>query len=185
MKWKSGATERTLCFDNSDGTLASIEYAKDPRQTPDITRIEYAAFKTVAGKHVPFEIRALKDRQVVAAVNFTEIAPAAPDPALFKAPVNSEFWTQCDDMHPQVANQVMPKYPAGALAHHKQGRVIIYAVIETDGSLSHMAVIEGVSPELDAAVLEAVRQWHYKPAVCKQEPIRMQTSIPVDFWVQE
>jgi len=183
VKWR-GTTERTLCFDDADGTLADIEYRRVDQEPPlDITRIEYGAFETVAGKLVPYQIRALNGQKVVAAVTVTEITPITQqDSALFKAPLNAEFWAQCDDMQqPEAANQVLPKYPAEAKANYEQGRVIVYAVVETDGSLSHLAIIQGAAPDLEAAALEAVRQWHYKPPTCIHKPIRMETSVNVDF----
>jgi outer membrane biosynthesis protein TonB len=57
-------------------------------------------------------------------------------------------------------------------------------VIEADGTLSHLTLIQRATPALESAAAEAIRQWHYKPAVCGLTAIRMETSIPVDFWLQ-
>ena len=76
------------------------------------------------------------------------------------------------------------RYPPNARTNHEQGRVIIYAVNETDGRLSNMAIIHRAPPNLEAAALEAVRQWRYKPATCGQAPIRTETSIAMDFWLE-
>jgi hypothetical protein len=54
-------------------------------------------------------------------------------------------------------------------------------VIEEDGTLSHLTLIQRATPALESAAAEALRQWHYKPVVCGQIPIRMETAIPVDF----
>ncbi|HXW57200.1 MAG TPA: hypothetical protein VEJ67_15735, partial [Candidatus Cybelea sp.] len=102
----------------------------------------YGAFKTVAGKLVPYQIRALNGQKVVAAVTVTEITPITQqDSALFKAPLNAELWAQCDDMQQaEAANQVLPKYPADALAHHEQGRVIVYAVSRDEDGWIHSEI---------------------------------------------
>jgi TonB family protein len=186
VKWPSG-TERRLCFDHASGSLVSIEYPTLKHQTPfEISRIEYSAFNAVAGKLVPYEIRALKGRKVVAEVRVVEIAKLNPkSPGLFKVPANAEFWAQCNDMKKQeLENRVVPRYPASARANHEQGRVIVYAVVEPDGSLSHLTIIQAVAPDLDAAAVEAIRQWHFKPAACGQTPIRVETSIGTDFWLE-
>jgi TonB family protein len=186
VKWTKG-TDRTMCFDEASGALASVEYPRGENQNPpEISRIEYDAFNVVGGKLVPHEIRALKDRKVIAVVKVLEIAENAErNPAMFSAPLNAEFWPQCDDMQEaEPLERVQPRYPSSARANHEQGRVILYVVLEVDGSLSHLTIIHRATPDLEAAAVEAVRHWRYKPAACAQTPIRMETSIETDFWLQ-
>lgn len=75
VKWKTG-TDRVLCFEEGSGNLLSIEYPLSGQQNPpEISRIEYSAFSNVGEKRVPFEIRAFRDRKVVATVKVLEIKP--------------------------------------------------------------------------------------------------------------
>ncbi len=186
VKWTRG-TDRIMCFDEANSALVSVEYPRGENQNPpEISRIEYRAFSAVGGKLVPYEIRALKTRKVIAAVRVLEIAKITEEnPAPFNVPVNAEFWAQCDDVQEaELVDHVQPRYPASARTNHEQGRVILYAVVEADGSLSHMTIIHRATPDLEAAAVEAIRHWHYKPAACGQTPIRAQTSIAMDFWLQ-
>jgi TonB family protein len=186
VKWTIG-TDRIMCFDEATGALVSIEYPRGENQNPpEISRIEYGSFKTVGGKLVPYEIRAMKDRKVIASVKVLEIAKITQEnSALFDVPVNSEFWAQCDDLQDaELVDHVQPRFPASARANHESGRVTLYAVVEADGSLSHMAVIHRATADLDAASAEAIHHWRYKPAACGQTPIRVETSISIDFWLQ-
>jgi TonB family protein len=185
VKWTTG-TERVLCFDETRGNLLSVEFSRAEHQNPpDISRIEYRAFNKVGDKSIPYEARALRDRTVLIATKITDVTPIAEgDPGLFAPPANSEFWPQCDDMRsPELVNRVSPRYPADARRNGEQGRVVFYAVLETDGTLSHMTPIQRVTPRLELAAADALRQWRYKPAACDSTPIRMETSIPVDFWL--
>ncbi len=185
VKWVA-STDRTLCFDAVTGALLSVEYPSGENQNlPQISRIEYDAFTFVGGKLVPYEIRALRDRRVVATVKVLEITKVAEeDPTIFTAPPNSEFWAQCGDVQVrELLATAPPKYPASARANHESGRVIFYAVVEADGSLSHTTIIQRATPELEAAAIEALRQWRYKPAACGQTPLRTETSIAMDFWL--
>jgi TonB family protein len=186
VKWSTG-TERTLCFDEATGSLLSVEYPRQENQNPpDISRIEYGAFTKVGEKHIPFEIRAFRDRNVVVTIKILEIKPIAEEnPALFVVPTNSEFWAQCDDMkEAELASKVQPRYPTSARANGEQGRAVFYAVIESDGTLSHLTGIQRATPTLESAAAEAIRQWRYKPAACGSTAIRVETSIAVDFWLQ-
>jgi TonB family protein len=176
--------DRILCFDESSGNLLSVEYPKSENANPPvISRVEYSAFHDVGEKHVPFEIRALRDKTVVATVKVVEITPTAEqNRALFAVPMNSEFWAGCDDMQDaELVGRVQPPYPESARQKRESGTAIFYAVIEEDGTLSRLTVIQQVTPAIEAAAADALRQWRYKPAVCGSTPIRVETSISVDF----
>jgi hypothetical protein len=186
VKWTK-STERVMCFDETTGTLISIEYPRGENQNPpEITRIEYGAFNAVGGKLIPYEIRALREQKTVAAIKVLEISRrTGENPALFNVPVNAEFWAQCDDMQEvELLDRVQPTYPDSSRINHEQGRVILYAVIEVDGSVSHMAIIHRATPAFEAATIETVGHWHFKPASCGQTPIRLETSIATDFWLK-
>jgi TonB family protein len=186
VKWATG-TAHILCFDEATGNLLSVEYPRSENQNPpDISRMEYSAFNKVADKRIPFEARALRDRTVVLTAKVLDVTPLSEDnPALFVPPADSEFWPQCDELqNPELVNHVQPKYPTIARSNGEQGRVVFYAVIESDGTLSHLTLIRRATPTLESAAAEAIRQWHFKPAACGSTPIRVKTSLPVDFWLQ-
>jgi TonB family protein len=182
-RWAQG-TDRTLCFDDVSGVLVSVEYPQHENQNPpEVSRIEYGEFKTVAKNLIPYEARALHDRKVIVAIKVQEIEKVTEEDAtLFNPPEEAELWNQCDDVQDaELTNRVQPIYPPSARANHEAGRVILYAVIEADGSVSHITVVQRAARQLEAAAVDAVRQWHYKPAMCGQTPIRLETNIEIDF----
>jgi len=64
---------RIMCFDETAGALVRVEYPTAQRQAePEISRIECSAFRSVSGRLIPFEIRAINDR-TVASVRVLEI----------------------------------------------------------------------------------------------------------------
>jgi TonB family protein len=171
-------TERTLCFDDSTGALAAVEHP-----TTGISSIEYSDFHSVAGEILPFEARATNDGRLIASMKVTAVGSfAEKDGALFSVPANAEFWAHCDDMQgAKLAHQTMPVYPTAAKANHEQGTVVFYAVVEADGSVSHLAPIRMATPDLVASAADALRTWRYKPATCDGKPIRLETQISVVF----
>lgn len=186
VKWTSG-TDRVLCFDETSHNLVSVEYPTRQNQNPpDISSIEYSAFTNVGEKRIPFEIRAFRNRKVFLAVKVLEtLAETEEDPSLFATPADSEFWMQCNDMQEvESVSRVQPIYPLTSRSNGEQGRVIFYAVVDTDGTISRSAVIQRATPALESAAADAIRQWRYKPASCGSIPIRVETSISVDFWLQ-
>jgi TonB-like protein len=184
VKWAK-AIDRVLCFDDTSGTLISIDYPQGEHQAaPGISRIEFSAFNSAGGKLVPYEIRALKERKVVAAVKVLEIAKITNvNPALFDAPANATLWPQCDDMQDaEPEDRVQPRPLPGAVPFGASVRIILYGVVETDGSVSHVTIIQGANTDLNTAAFEAFRRWRYKPAQCGQTPARVETSMFFDFW---
>jgi TonB family protein len=186
VRWTKG-TERILCFDEVSGNLLSVEYPRNENENPpEISRVEYGAFHDVGEKRLPLEIRTFRDKTVVATVRVVDMRPlVGENPSLFVAPTNSEFWAQCDDMQePELVGQVQPQYPVTARRKYESGTVIFYAVIGTDGTLSHLTVIQQVTPAIEAAAADALRQWRYKPAACGSTAVRVETSIDVDFHIR-
>jgi len=79
-----------------------------------------------------------------------------------------------------ILTKVNPEYPVGAMANHIQGTVVIQATISEKGRIRSLQVISGPR-ELQAAALDAVRHWEYKPYLLNGEPVEVQTTINVVF----
>jgi len=85
----------------------------------------------------------------------------------------------------QVITKVMPVYPEGAKAAGIQGKVILHAVIGTDGKpLSLRVVNNQVDPELARSAIEAVSQWRYRPTLLNGEAVEVDTTIMVNYSLQ-
>jgi hypothetical protein len=172
--------ERTLCFDDSTGALVAVEHPMS-----GISRIEYSDFHSLGGKILPFEIRATNDGSSVASVKVTALGDfPGNETTLFSVPANAEFWADCDDMQipkwPE-GHQTLPVYPMAAKAKHEQGMVVFYAIVEADGSVSHLTPIRMAAADLVVSAADAVRTWRYTPAICDGKPIRRETQISTVF----
>src|SRR5262245_12333579 len=81
---------------------------------------------------------------------------------------------------PQKVVDVAPIYPPLARAAHADGLVILEAVIAEDGSVRDVRVLRS-KPLLDAAAVEAVRQWRFTPTLLNGEPVPIVMTITVAF----
>ena len=77
-------------------------------------------------------------------------------------------------------HRVNPIYPVEARRNHVQGRVLLNAVIGTDGNIKDLQVISGPKELVDAAV-GAVQQWRYRPYLFDGQPVEVATTIEVNF----
>ena len=74
------------------------------------------------------------------------------------------------------------KYPKSTVDEGVQGRVVVEFIIEKSGEVSNVNIVNSVDERLDAGVLKVVKaspKW--KPATINKEPVRVKTSIPVEF----
>jgi TonB family protein len=75
---------------------------------------------------------------------------------------------------------VAPVYPPIAKAAHVGGTVVLHAIISKSGNVERLEAISGPDM-LKGAALDAVRQWTYKPYLLNGEPTDVDTTITVNF----
>jgi periplasmic protein TonB len=80
----------------------------------------------------------------------------------------------------RLIHLVEPVYPQIAKGARIEGTVELRAVIGTDGRVRQLDVISG-HPLLRQAVMDAVRQWIYKPPVLNGESVEIVAPIDVVF----
>jgi TonB family protein len=81
---------------------------------------------------------------------------------------------------PPKVHDVRPIYPDDAKRNGIQGVVVMEIRVEGDGTVSRARVMESM-PALDAAALEAVRQWQFRPTLLNGVPTPIVMSTTVHF----
>src|SRR4029078_2797039 len=79
---------------------------------------------------------------------------------------------------PMRTKNVNPTYPPIAQSARVQGVVIIEATIGTSGKVTDAKVLRSI-PLLDAAALEAVKQWEYTPTTLNGQPVPVIMTVTV------
>lgn len=79
---------------------------------------------------------------------------------------------------PAKIHDVTPVYPAVAVSARVQGTVVIEATIGPDGTVQATRVLRSI-PLLDAAALDAVKQWRFEPTLLNgvAVPVIMTTTV--------
>jgi TonB family protein len=83
----------------------------------------------------------------------------------------------------RLVKSVPPAYPAVARTQRIAGNVSIDAVVDTDGNVNTMNVLSGPAI-LHRAALDAVKQWHYEPAMLDGKPTASHLTVIVQFRLQ-
>jgi TonB family protein len=79
---------------------------------------------------------------------------------------------------------VTPVYPAEAKQNRIQGTVQLEIMIDKEGHVSQASVISGPA-ELVQSAADAVLQWVYKPTLLNGEPVRVVTTVDVNYTLSQ
>ena len=162
--------EDEYCFDPQNGRLVW--------RTELMCGVEYrfSDYEPWGGKWVPRKVDVVQNGSPLVQVAIKSLTPPGTlSPSTFAPPPGAEVekHVSCriDELEGgEIIKHVMPKYPESAKRAGYEGRVSFYADIGKQGQLRGLEVVHSLSPDLDAAALQAMSQWRFKPLVCKGVP---------------
>jgi protein TonB len=79
------------------------------------------------------------------------------------------------DQAPKILAGDPPEYPARALDRGLEGTVVALITIDTNGTVTHVAIEKSAGADFDGAVLQAARQTRFQP------PVRNGRKVPARF----
>lgn len=84
------------------------------------------------------------------------------------------------DTLPQVLEGRGPVYPPGARAAKLEGTVLVQVRVGVDGRVMQARILHSI-PELDAAAIDAVCRWRFRPALSRGRRVACWVAVPVEF----
>ena len=84
------------------------------------------------------------------------------------------------DRPPRILRQTKPVYPREAFVQKVEGIVLVEILIDAGGRVVRARVVRSV-PLLDAAALDAVRQWTFAPAIKRGRAVATVAEAPITF----
>ncbi|MCC6649735.1 MAG: energy transducer TonB [Candidatus Eisenbacteria bacterium] len=84
------------------------------------------------------------------------------------------------DELPEKITHVQPVYPDIAREAGVDGTVMVQALVGKDGRVKDVRVVKSI-PMLDAAAIQAVKGWVFKPALSNNKPVAVWVGCPVKF----
>ena len=136
-------------------------------------------------------VRASRAEEVELIANkIVKVSAAKPDTAVSR----SSFQQALESCQPSTAGgrvrpprklkDVKPIYPANLRESQTAGKVLLKATIAVDGTVRDVQVVKSAHPELDAAAMEAVRQWLFDGTLLNCVPTEVTMNVSVDFGIQ-
>ena len=106
--------------------------------------------------------------------------PLPPAPPQTYAAANAPVRVGGNIRVPSKTKHANPKYPDDALAARIEGVVICEIIIDPSGRVSDVKVLRSI-PLLDAAAVEAVRQWEFEPTYLNGMAVPVIMTVTVNF----
>jgi TonB family protein len=91
---------------------------------------------------------------------------------------------QGDLIAPEATRKVDPAYPLELMRTQVQGKVTLYAVIRSDGSVGDVRVLTSVDDRLDEYARAALSHWRFHAATKAGSPIDLEAVITIPFQVR-
>jgi len=119
----------------------------------------------------------------VAVPPFQDPAPPQTNPEKLLEPPQDEWPLRVTGAvtRPVFLDGAKPYYPKRAFYARVQGKVILEATIDEKGRVSDVHVLKILPMGLDAAAVEAVKTWRFKPATLNGKAVRVYYTLTVDF----
>lgn len=74
-----------------------------------------------------------------------------------------------------------PAYTDAARQANVEGRVVIESIIDEEGRISNVQILENLPKGLGFQALEAVCHWRFKPARIGRQPVKVYYNLTVNF----
>ena len=82
---------------------------------------------------------------------------------------------------PLLVSKVDPEYSEQARKAKYQGVVVLNLVVQRDGSVRDIKVVQSLGLGLDEKAIEAVKQWKFRPGQKNGTPVDVAATIEVTF----
>ena len=129
---------------------------------------------------LPLMLAACSETREAAPESETRAAPETP-PNVTPAPSGNDLSHYGNfDEPPQAIVQVPPEYPEAARKAGLEGVVMVQISLDEFGNVEEATVVRGIGG-LNQAAIDAAINWKFKPAKCRDIPVRVRIVIPVRF----
>ena len=89
------------------------------------------------------------------------------------------------DVRPVPTKTPPPEYPYALKREGVSGVVAVKVLIDVNGSVAECAVSKSTNPGFEAAALDAVKKWKFKPAKKDGAPVEARLIIPIQFQIND
>ena len=90
-------------------------------------------------------------------------------------PIKNKF------IKPKIKSKTSIEYPKNKISSKINGKSLAEYYIDEKGNVYGIIIINSLGGEFDDAIIEAVREFKYKPAMINNKAIKVKYRLPVHF----
>jgi protein TonB len=72
-----------------------------------------------------------------------------------------------------------PEFPVDAVSRNLGRMLVVYGVINAEGKIEKMRIIQSPNPLLNAPLLAALENWSFRPAELNGEPVAVKALLGI------
>ena len=84
-------------------------------------------------------------------------------------------------IRPKLLREVKPNYTRDLMARKAEDKVLLQAVVGTDGSITDVRTVYAMYADMSAEAMKAIRQWKMSPATSRGAPVPVIVEIEEKF----
>ena len=167
-----------VCVDRDSHDLVSNSWDEAPDQS---RRQSFSDYVVANGIRYPRELDMYLDGSRLIEAHITNFQPAPFDPALLMPPKDAIERRKCAALTRPIA--IKKQSIDFGVRPGLSAEDMIVLTIETDGSVGDIRVVQSGGAKLDGRVVEAFKNWKFKPAMCGDVPVLDEVTAVVDYRV--
>ena len=176
---RKGNASRNVCFDAASNDVLVVE----SKEHADWQfRVQYSDYFDFGIHRYPHKLERLEGGSKVVSAKVVSLISAPFDESLLTPPQGAIARRECAGMTGAVPIKTPePSYPKSASNSGLMGDVTVAITVLADGSVTDIRIIGRGTRSMDDAVLKAVEEWRFKPAMCGTEPVVTDTTVTLGF----
>jgi TonB family protein len=172
----------TFCFDKTTGVLLVRGFRGSWLNRYHRYSCDLGGYQKFGERVFPTTINCLQGATPTLEARVTELEAltSAPDAALFAPLAGAEESLNCNGKMtpPRAVSSPDPKRPAGP---NPSGPEVLRLTVGEDGRPHNPRVLQSQGDSYDAAALQAIGRWRFKPSQCDGQAVPVQIDIEINF----
>ena len=140
--------------------------------------------RSMAGRRRPTASLAVARRAAAALLVAACALSTACDSSSPTEPCPGPFEVGGNVTRPEKISAPSPQYTDEARRARIQGVVIVRTIIDCDGLVTDISVLQGLPLGLTESVVEAISRWRFEPARMDGRPVSVYYNLTVNFRLQ-
>jgi len=168
-----------VCVDSTTHDITSWMEKYDNYSRDIVYRKQFSDFAPFGGHRYPRKFEKLKDGHLIMSASVTDLQESPLDPKLLIPPAGAIERRTCPgEKAPEMLDQASVEYD-----FHIRGpsETVLQITVQADGTISNVQIVGTEGKAQIDAVMAAIKQTKFKPAMCGTEPVVADMYVSYEF----